>query len=212
MRRKKTMQVTEQKLLVRKRCIFEAWQDLECAKTARKAEADERKKSGDNKIRTRQPATSPFEEPLSYLKRSVYGMVRTCWRSDALDILRQCAMASGIKERLNTARHSAPEDTENPYYYGLILVTAGDLKFARHYRSRFPREMLFAHMHDVPHELLTGFLYQIGTSDNISRRLQNKTYESWCGKLPATDLAKRLRRKEHALAPAETITAKKLKA
>jgi hypothetical protein len=189
-------QVTEENLLKRREAILKEWKNAQAAKL------------NDAKGRSTRPASSPSKEPLSILKRRVYGAVRTCWKSDALEILRKCAVESGMPEKTKIACRIMPDGIENPYYLGLALVTAKIPDFKPHYRSRFPREMLFAHMHDVPPDLLIGFLYQIGSSDQISRRLQNKEYEAWNGRLPASDLAKKLRREKHPLAPIRKVFSK----
>ena len=202
MPKKKGIVVTKAKLLRRKDVVFTEWQRLERDKAAGKSlEVKQRDETGANKKANRRTVTSPYDEPISYLKRTIYSTVRHCWKSDALDILRECAMEALAGGKSNTANRSAPQAMENPFYFGTVLITNGDKAFKRNYRSRFPRELLYAHMHDVPPHLLIGFLYQIGASDHISRRLQNEDYESWCGKLPASDLAKKLRRDKHPLAP-----------
>ena len=100
-------QVTEEKLLKRRDFILREWQDAQVAKAS------------DTKGRSERPASSPSKEPLSILKQRIYGAVRTCWKSDALGILRKCAVESGMPEKTKIASRIMPDGIENPYYLGL---------------------------------------------------------------------------------------------
>ena len=187
-----TFVVTQANLAKRKRTILKVWKERELAKKQAKA----------SKHVVPSGTTSPYDAPISYLRREIYRTVRSCLRTDGMGFLQ-----SGFEEVIKVPSKSGSvrptsENRANPFYVGVVYITAGDPLFNRTYRMRFSREMLYAHLHDVPPDLLIGFLYQIGSSDEIGNRLKNRTFEVWQGKLPVSTTAKEMKRIKHPLVPA----------
>lgn len=188
---KNTFVVTQANLAKRKRTILKNWKERELAKQQVKA----------NEKVVPPTTTSPYDAPISYLRREIYRTVRSCLRTGGMDFLKNgFDEVTGALPNKGAVRPTS-ENLANPFYLGTVYITAAEPTFSRTYRMRFSREMLYAHLHDVPPDLLIGFLYQIGSSDEIGNRLKNRTYEVWRGKLPISTTSKELKRIKHPLAP-----------
>jgi hypothetical protein len=184
--------VTQENLAKRKKTILKIWKKRYLAKEQVKA----------SKHVVPSGTTSPYDAPISYLRREIYRTVRACLRTGGMEFLQ-----NGFNEAIEAlpirgAVRPTSENKANPFYVGVAYITAEESTFSRNYRMRFSRELLYAHLHDVPPDLLIGFLYQIGSSDEIGNRLKNCTFEEWNGKLPLSTTAKELKRIKHQLAPA----------
>ena len=118
----------------------------------------------------------PYDQPNSKLKRSVYRLVRYCLEHDLLGLLKKSVefQLEG-KSRVKPSLHNAA----NPFYWGLTAVCGADNKLPRSSKSRFAQELQYAHMHNVPPEFLVGFIYQIGSSKDLQRKIDNKEMQPW---------------------------------
>ncbi|MEP4529538.1 MAG: hypothetical protein ABJ050_19660 [Paracoccaceae bacterium] len=150
-----------------------------------KSDPEEKKRPPDDKVNSK-------------LKRAVYKIVRDCIKADLVHVLKESVeFQFGDKSQVKPS----PSNAENPFYWGLTAVCGTDEKLARSNKSRFSQELIYAHLHDVPPELLIGFIYQIGSSDDIGRRLKDGEFESWRGNLPAAVTAKKPTCVKDPLAP-----------
>lgn len=67
----------------------------------------------------------------------------------------------------------------NPYYWALKAAAKdGELDIDPHRISRYAAEMRYARRHQLPAELLVGFLHQVGAK-NIATKLREGVLESW---------------------------------
>lgn len=119
---------------------------------------------------------SPYDQPNSKLKRNVYRLVRYCLKYDLLDLLKE-----SVEFQLEGKSRVKPslQNAANPFYWGLSAVCGADNKLPRTNKSRFAQELQYANMHDVPPEFLVGFIYQIGSSKDLQRKIDNKEMQSW---------------------------------
>lgn len=150
---------------------------------------------------------SPYDSPNSYLKREVYRMVRSYLsKGTNLEKRSEQLRTSVIRdlEREGITFRSSQMSQKNPFYWGLMSVLAiqneeekkdrknkkGDNEqkeknkknpVRRQDLHKFANELLYAHGHDVPPEFLVGFIYQIGSSDALKKRLSEGVMEDWYG-------------------------------
>jgi len=126
-------------------------------------------------LRQNQPGAPPSERSEAYLKRKIYEFV--CGHLDSgtgkyLDIV------------LETARPSSagPTFKENPFHRALYTFyepAPGDKKM-RWKISRYGKLLSYARRHMIPPELLTGFLLQSGTEDQICKKANwPEMFEPW---------------------------------
>jgi len=100
--------------------------------------------------------------------------------------VRQCIADNSVgKLRAVAAKNEGsprPSDfnEEDPFYWGVTAVCGMDGPITRQRRWTMGNELAYAHKHDVPPELLIGFLYQIGKSDGLRDRLLRNELEEWC--------------------------------
>ncbi|MFG6083647.1 hypothetical protein ACEUZ9_005368 [Paracoccus litorisediminis] len=147
------MAVTKMKLdLVRARAIVEEWE-------RRKALSD----------------SPPYDAAHSYLKRSVYELVKSFLkREDGYASLEKAVRA---KRKIDSR---APSVQENPFFWGFLLVFADNDSLGRSERSKFADELLYAKKHRVSAKLLIGFIYQVGGYSRIRKKLRAGEMEEWC--------------------------------
>lgn len=116
----------------------------------------------------------PYATANGYLKRSVYELVQT---------LRLSSGGFGRLERLVRNERNVdprvPDVLDNPFFWGFLLVFADDECVGRSERSKFAAELLYAHKHGVPAELLIGFIYQVGGYSRIQKKLKAGEMEGW---------------------------------
>lgn len=117
---------------------------------------------------------APYDTAHSYLKRAVYDFVQDpdLSKNQYLGLKRLV-----VRERNDVSR--APAIEENPFFWGFLLVFADDESLARSDRSKFAAELLYAYKHDVPAELLVGFIYQVGGYARIRQKLKQGEMEAW---------------------------------
>lgn len=125
----------------------------------------------------------PYDSLNGYLKREVYLMVKLYLLKGNEDQLRN-AVIKNLEEN-NVTFKSSQASQANPFYWGLMSVLARPNKknkknpVRRQDLHKFSNELLYAHRHDVPSKFLVGFIYQIGNSDHLSKRLSEGTMEEW---------------------------------
>lgn len=121
-----------------------------------------------------QVTSPPYVTAHSYLKRAVYELVQApaLSRNQYLTLKRLVQ-----KERGEVPK--APPIEENPFFWGFLLVFGDDSCLTRGDRSKFSTELLYARMHDVPAELLIGFIYQAGGYARISQQMKRGETEDW---------------------------------
>lgn len=119
-----------------------------------------------------EPVT-PYDRPNGYLKREVYRLVRRCIDKQAVNLLREL-----VAKDESSPRPTAYNE-QDPFYWGFMFVCGMDKRVSRQDRWRFSNELQYAHKHNVPPELLVGFVYQIGRSDKLRERLRNGQMEEW---------------------------------
>ena len=115
----------------------------------------------------------PYDTPNSYLKREVYRLVRHCIAKQAVDLLQELVAKDDSSPR------PTAHNEQDPFYWGFMFVCGMDKRVSRQARWRFANELLYAHKHNVPPELLVGFIYQIGKSDGLRERLHTGRMEEW---------------------------------
>lgn len=115
----------------------------------------------------------PYDTPNGYLKREVYRLVRRCIAKQAVDLLRE------LVQKDDSPPRPTAYNEQDPFYWGFMFVCGMDKRVSRQARWRFANELLYAHKHNVPPELLVGFIYQIGKSDGLRERLRTCQMEEW---------------------------------
>lgn len=121
----------------------------------------------------RDEPASPYGTPNGYLKREVYRLVRRCIAKQAVKLLQEL-----VAKDDSSSRPTAYNE-QDPFYWGFMFVCGMDKRVSRQARWKFANELLYAHKHNVPPELLVGFIYQIGRSDKLRERLRNGQMEEW---------------------------------
>lgn len=118
----------------------------------------------------------PYDKANSKLKRAVYRLVRDCIKNDLVHALKE-----SVEHQFGDRSHvkPSPANAENPFYWGFMAVCGTENKLARSNKSRFSQELMYAHMHDVPPQFLIGFIYQIGSSKDLQRKIENKDMQTW---------------------------------
>ncbi|MXO86473.1 hypothetical protein GRI38_10600 [Altererythrobacter aurantiacus] len=122
-------------------------------------------------------AASPFENRLGFFKTEAY------------KLLRRTITAQGGHTIITSIVRKMDVDPShifyrgNEFHYGLLAIDPHFDVIDAKGVSRFARQFAYAHKHDVPAHLLIGFLYQSGSTDEITRKLQNNTFEPWFGKV-----------------------------
>jgi len=155
-----TIRTTRRRLLAQGATIHDEWE------RRLKAQAE-------LSVRDKRAPPPPYDTANGYLKREVYRLVRRCIAKQAVDLLQE----------LVAKDDSSPKPTayneQDPFYWGFMFVCGMDKRVSRQARWRFANELLYAHKHNVPPELLVGFIYQIGKSDGLRERLRTGQMEEW---------------------------------
>ena len=124
-------------------------------------------------VRDKRAPPPPYDTANGYLKREVYRLVRRCITKQVVDLLRELVAKDDSSPR------PTAYNEQDPFYWGFMFVCGMDKRVSRQARWRFANELLYAHKHNVPPELLVGFIYQIGKSDGLRERLRNGHMEEW---------------------------------
>ena len=131
-------------------------------------------REGKKKRQQPKTPTPPYDKPNGYLKREVYRLVCDCIADRKVRALQRKVATNDSSPR------PSAHNEENPFYWGLLAVCGiNDPRVSRNNRSKFANELLYAHKHKVPADLLVGFIYQIGSSDGLRQRLVDEQTEEW---------------------------------
>jgi hypothetical protein len=133
----------------------------------------ERRLKTQDKLGVRDKRAPPYDTPNGFLKREVYRLVRRCINKQAVNLLRELVAKDDSSPR------PTAYNEQDPFYWGFMFVCGMDKRVSRQDRWRFSNELQYAHKHNVPPELLVGFIYQIGKSDWLRERLRNGQMEEW---------------------------------
>jgi hypothetical protein len=123
----------------------------------------------------------PYSHADSYLKRAVYAFVR-----GILDQRKEGFLEDAILEERFPYRPKV-SFRENPFHWAFFGLRKperdkeehADL-ITRNEVMRYGRQLVYAHRHNVPTNLLVGFIYQSGGPDFVSRKaLDPARREGW---------------------------------
>lgn len=112
----------------------------------------------------------PCETAESFLKIKTYRLMKDSdterARADVPRFVRQA--------RIDPRK---PSFRKNPFYWGLLAVDPDRLLLSKQSISLYSRQLLYAHRHGVPAELLIGFIYQLGGATELSAKLESGARE-----------------------------------
>lgn len=116
---------------------------------------------------------APDEKPEAVIKVQVYQLVRELLierhRTDFENVLAY-KMESSPRVSFDA----------NPYYWALKAIWKdGEIALKGNVVSKYAKQLVYADRHDIPPELLTGFLYQVGGIRRITNILKAGAYERW---------------------------------
>ncbi|WP_234032803.1 hypothetical protein [Aurantiacibacter arachoides] len=105
------------------------------------------------------------ESAKNFLRREVYALGRRLLRSKSgQELVAKLFSQLGF-------RTTRPQAMENVFHGLLCCIYEGEGGFTRQERSLIAKELEYAHRHNVPPELLCGFLYQSTDRRRLSARL-----------------------------------------
>lgn len=118
-------------------------------------------------------AVSPNNALESVIKRGIYRLV------NEINIKSQARSFERVLEAeiegAFTSRFS-----ENPYYWALrALSDGGEVEVKKSVISRYAQQLLYASKHNVPADLVIGFIYQVGGIQRIRTKLRKGELEDW---------------------------------
>lgn len=116
---------------------------------------------------------TPYESPLGTFKRESYKLLR---RTIADEGKHNVIKAIVRREDVEPARLLY---AENPFHFGLLAIDPYRIVIEKRRLSLWSRQMAYADRHDVPAHFFLGFLWQSGSSDDISRKLLDDCREPW---------------------------------
>jgi hypothetical protein len=116
---------------------------------------------------------APGEKVEAILKREVYLLVNELsdrrYRTDFENVL--------IYKMESAPRLSFDS---NPYYWALKAIWKDDeIGLKGSVISKYAKQLAYAARHNIPPELLIGFLYQVGGITKIANNLNSGSYEKW---------------------------------
>ena len=119
--------------------------------------------------------SGPYTKPLSILKVESYKFIRRK--------LRDIENHSIIKRRAEEIGRDPSNLTfqRNQFHFGLIALDIDEKILDAKRISLWARQMTYAARHEIPAHLLIGFLYQSGSSTDISKKLMANYMEPWFG-------------------------------
>ena len=117
----------------------------------------------------------PFDGKWGFLKREAYQLIR-----------RQITEPGAHRTIKNIVRRwkrepREPNYDDNPFYWGLLAIDPAQDILDQQTLTRFAHQLMYAHRHDVPAHFLVGFLYQSGSTSEVSRKLAADQREPWFG-------------------------------
>jgi hypothetical protein len=110
-------------------------------------------------------ALPPAESAAGYLKRECYRIIIHYLTKGSASFFERVIRRDG---RALTSRVKLEE---NPFHFGMLALFADDSVVSRQDRSSFAMQMLYAYHHSVPPKFLIGFIYQVGSKEEIRRKL-----------------------------------------
>ncbi len=122
-----------------------------------------------------------YDKPRSYLKRETYRYVLERFEDGRSRQLQRC-----IERAREGFVPAIPSFEQNPFHWTLLGVQRNEgLELGSDDVSRFGRQLAYAAKHNVPPQLLIGFLAQTGSPGLISRKWDSGEVEEWHATLPA---------------------------
>lgn len=110
-------------------------------------------------------AVTKNETAKNFLRREIYAFGRCLIKRPARwDV-------SEIAGRVRKNPTTRPAALARTFHALLMCIYEEDDLISRQERSLMAQELEYAHRHDVPPELLCGFLYQSGSRSSISKKL-----------------------------------------
>lgn len=107
----------------------------------------------------------PGESAAGFLKRECYRIIIHYLAKGSATFFEQVVRRDG---RALTSRVRL---NENPFHFGMLALFSEDDVVSRQDRSTFAMQMLYAYHHGVPPKFLIGFIYQVGSKEEIRRKL-----------------------------------------
>lgn len=115
----------------------------------------------------------------NFLRREIYALGRAL--IDSKSNINWTKMLND--HRLKT--YTRPDSLDNIFHILFLLFRDEDLNITRQYedinitrqeRSNMAKELLYAHRHSIPEELLVGFIYQSGPRSDLPKKLEDEDY------------------------------------
>lgn len=113
---------------------------------------------------------SPQESATGLLKRKAYELVLHYISLGDVRTFERAVRAEG-------RQLPAKPIGDNPFHFGLLALFPDTQDFSRQDRHLFGVQMLYACRHNVPPQLLVGFIYQCGSQAEIRRKADRHTIE-----------------------------------
>lgn len=114
------------------------------------------------------------EKPDSVMKAGVYRLLTQMLDSRTVSTLEQ------VLEYKIAGRLPSMPFSESPFYWAFKAIVAdGEVECDARSISRYGAELLYAHKHKIPPELLIGFISQVGGSSAIRKKLNAGRKETW---------------------------------
>lgn len=129
----------------------------------------------------------PYDVPVNIIKTEIYRFVIDKVDSGHRSSLRE------VLEYLSFGRNRVSFE-KNPFHLALGAWNKEERKrlpgktrlesreftiIKDHYVARFAMQMLYAYQHNIPPDLLTGFIYQCGSPERIRRNMADRKFEPW---------------------------------
>lgn len=121
----------------------------------------------------------PFDRSTNVLKRLVYSVGVHILRYEQGKVLADTVRRLNKRDELRAVHKSAPDPNVNPFFWVYHLVLGDQKSISRDQRSKSARQLLYAHLHEVPVELLIGFILQTGHRE-APRTGDDGYREVWC--------------------------------
>lgn len=130
----------------------------------------------DFKRRCNAQEQTPFDRPLGAFKRKAYRLLRRTIADEGMHKVIKAVLRAEKKEpaRLHYA--------DNQFHFGLLAIDPHGVVTNKRRLWLWSRQMAYADKHNVPAHFLLGFLWQSGSADDISRKLEKGYREPWFGR------------------------------
>lgn len=116
---------------------------------------------------------SPFDSRSGRLRRFIYNLVLELKAEKKLSVIRSIVYSLDYEPtKVNFSK--------NPFYWALYAAKGdGEVEITEKEMSRFATQMIYAERHNVPPELLIGFVYQQGNDQALAEKVRRGTSEGW---------------------------------